>query len=555
MVGIRLGTTRITDDQLGELRELSSLRSLDLVQTRISDAGLARLRGHEGLRSLILFDTRVTDRGFESIATMIGLEALVVGLCDVAGPGLSHLESLNHLKTLSFDRLLVTDETLAPVARLTRLERLDLVDLKITDAGLAHLRGLTGLRHLGLDGNAVTDAGLAHLAGLTDLEELGLERTRVTDAGLVHLKGLPKLKRLRHGGTGITAAGLGQLAHLDRTPATNVAGRLKTPEPGSGPGAIVVPVDVTPAQIRAAVARALPTLQKSLAVYAEKRDCFSCHHQAVSLVALEIARSRGLAIDEDAVQAAVALTLADLESALEPYRKGQGQPGGVTRAAYALWTLEAGGHPADETTAAVTEYLLKADRDRDHWIAFGGPRVPMEGSPFTATALALRGLRTYGSNVRPDVVNDLYGQARSWLAKTKAADTEDRVFRLWGLEYAAATPEEIAAATKELLATQRGDGGWAQIDELASDAYATGSALVALHQAGGLATDDPAYRRGVAFLLRTQKDDGTWFVASRSHPFQPYFESGFPYGKDQFIAVAASGWAAAALGLALPPAP
>ncbi len=78
---------------------------------------------------------------------------------------------------------------------------------------------------------------------------------------------------------------------------------------------------------------------------------------------------------------------------------------------------------------------------------------------------------------------------------------------------------------------------------------------MALHQAGRLATDDPAYRRGVASLLRTQKADGTWFVASRSHPFQLYFESGFPYGKDQFIAVAASGWAAAALALALPEKP
>ncbi len=79
--------------------------------------------------------------------------------------------------------------------------------------------------------------------------------------------------------------------------------------------------------------------------------------------------------------------------------------------------------------------------------------------------------------------------------------------------------------------------------------------VVALHQAGRLATDDPAYRRGVAFLMRTQKADGTWFVASRSHPFQLYFESGFPYGKDQFIAVAASGWAAAALALTLPEKP
>src|SRR5262249_26962915 len=107
----------------------------------------------------------------------------------------------------------------------------------------------------------------------------------------------------------------------------------------------------------------------------------------------------------------------------------------------------------------------------------------------------------------------------------------------------------------DLLATQRGDGGWGQIDSLASDSYATGSALVALHEAGDLLTNDPAYRRGGAFLVHTQKADGTWFVSSRSKPFQLYFASGFPYGKDQFIAVAASGWAAAALALALPPVP
>jgi squalene cyclase len=314
------------------------------------------------------------------------------------------------------------------------------------------------------------------------------------------------------------------------------------------------PEDVTPDRVRAAVERALSPLQKSLAVYAEKRDCFSCHHQAVSLVALEIARSRGLAIDEDAVQGAVALTLADLESALEPYRKGQGQPGGVTRAAYALWTLEAGGHVADETTAAVTEYLLKADRDRDHWTT-SSRRPPIEASHFTTTALAIRGLGYYGSKTQADAARERVRQARAWLAQGQPADTEDRVFRLWGLKYAGATPAELEAASKDLLAAQRVDGGWAQADKLASDAYATGSAMVALHQAGGLSTGDAAYRRGIAFLLRTQKADGTWFVASRSHPFQPYFESGFPYGKDQFIAVAASGWAAAAMALTLPPRP
>ena len=39
---------------------------------------------------------------------------------------------------------------------------------------------------------------------------------------------------------------------------------------------------------------------------------------------------------------------------------------------------------------------------------------------------------------------------------------------------------------------------------------------------------------------------------SRSKPFQPYFESGFPHGKDQFVSMAASGWATVALALACP---
>ena len=76
--------------------------------------------------------------------------------------------------------------------------------------------------------------------------------------------------------------------------------------------------------------------------------------------------------------------------------------------------------------------------------------------------------------------------------------------------------------------------------------------LVALHLAGGIPTDLPAYRRGLDYLIWTQRDDGSWLVKSRSHPFQPYFESGFPHGPDQFISMAASGWAVAALALACP---
>jgi hypothetical protein len=42
-------------------------------------------------------------------------------------------------------------------------------------------------------------------------------------------------------------------------------------------------------------------------------------------------------------------------------------------------------------------------------------------------------------------------------------------------------------------------------------------------------------------------------VKARALVIQPYFESGFPYGHDQFISVAASNWAAMALALAVRP--
>ncbi len=276
-----------------------------------------------------------------------------------------------------------------------------------------------------------------------------------------------------------------------------------------------------------------------------------------------------------------------MNGAIAEYRKGQGQPGGVIRAGYALWTLEITGWKADETTAAVGHYLATASNKRDHMAVSSG-RPPSESSNFTATALALRGLHAFGppepgatrDDGDPKKTVDQTPQtadvpwrerALAWLVQTKPRDTEDRVFRLWGLKTAGASAAELARAGSDLKKAQRSDGGWSQLNALAetskadngkgavapsgalqSDAYATGSVLVALSLAAGVEPDDPAYHRGLEFLLRTQKGDGSWFVKSRSRPFQTYFESGFPHGPDQFISAAASAWAVASLALALP---
>jgi squalene cyclase len=146
-------------------------------------------------------------------------------------------------------------------------------------------------------------------------------------------------------------------------------------------------------------------------------------------------------------------------------------------------------------------------------------------------------------------------RARDWLSSMIPRATEESSFQLQGLAWAGAEARDIAGRASALVAEQRVDGGWAQLSTLSSDAYATGQALVALHQAGGLATTSAVYQRGMAFLLKTQFEDGSWLVTSRGRGTTRYFESGFPHGPNQFISAAGTAWATSALLLSLGPAP
>ena len=304
--------------------------------------------------------------------------------------------------------------------------------------------------------------------------------------------------------------------------------------------------------IKAAVAKSLTLLETGARGSMEKRkQCFTCHNQALPVMALTTARSRGITVDEENLRRQVRFTADFLGTNRTNYLAGRGQGGQALTAGYALWTLEMGGWKSDGTTDAVAEYLLKFQNDLDHWKP-QTVRPPSEGSLFTVSYVALRGLKMFGTTGQQERIAQRTAQVRKWAMNTAARETEDRVFRLRSLHVAEAPKDEIRGAAQDLLETQRADGGWAQLASLDSDAYATGTALVALHQAGGVATADPAYRNGLRFLLARQLDDGSWHVPTRSTPIQTYYESGYPHGEDQFISITAAGWATTALALALP---
>ncbi|HEX3147837.1 MAG TPA: prenyltransferase/squalene oxidase repeat-containing protein [Gemmataceae bacterium] len=308
----------------------------------------------------------------------------------------------------------------------------------------------------------------------------------------------------------------------------------------------------TPANLGAATDRALPPLLKAADGHIHKQTCFACHNQALPMLAFHAAREHGFIVKDEDLKEQTDFVADFLKRNKEKFRKGEGTGGQVDTAGYALLTLELGGYKPDDVTAAVTEYLLKYQADKDHW-RVSGNRPPSEASDLTTNYLALRGLHFFGTKEQQEAITKRTEAVRGWLAKTTAKDTEDRVFRLLALKEAGAKDDAIRAAAQALAKTQKADGSWSQLDGNPGDSYATGSALVALHQAGGLATTDLTYQRGVWFLLRTQAADGSWEVKSRSKPFQPYYEGGFPYGKDQFISSAASGWAAAALAMGSSP--
>jgi hypothetical protein len=175
----------------------------------------------------------------------------------------------------------------------------------------------------------------------------------------------------------------------------------------------------------------------------------------------------------------------------------------------------------------------------------------MGGTDIAITAVALRSLQVYGPKAQREKYDQAVSSASNWLMKARPQTTDERVFQLLGLAWAGVKPDNeiIKKGVRELIAEQRADGAWSQLSTLASDAYATGQALVALRQAGALPVTDPAYKRGIEFLLKTQLEDGSWYVRSRAVPLQPYFEGGFPHTNDQWISAAATNWAAMALAL------
>jgi hypothetical protein len=316
---------------------------------------------------------------------------------------------------------------------------------------------------------------------------------------------------------------------------------------------VVARVATEKADIRRSVEKSVALLQSNGPLFFKKSGCISCHNVSIPLMAMTAARERGFAVDKEVTTKLMKAHL----STLGPHRENMMQtnctlPGISTTATYGLMSMKDEGYPRDGLTDAIVHCLAQEQRPSGHWRA-GDTRPPLGTGEFAATALSIRTLKLYMPEGRSAEMNARIDRARVWLAAQVPATNDDRTFKVLGLAWSKAPARDIQVAVRLLLNTQRSDGGWAQLPDMSSDAFATSQALVALHQGAGIPATDSVYQRGVQFLLRAQLADGSWHVKSRAFGFQPYFESGFPHGHDQWISAAATSWATTALVYAVEP--
>ena len=302
---------------------------------------------------------------------------------------------------------------------------------------------------------------------------------------------------------------------------------------------------------RAAVEKSLPLLQHADVVFLSKAGCVSCHNNSLTEMTLSAARKNGFSVDEAAAQSQLNTIRVYLESWRDRVLQDIPIPGAVDTVSYILAGLAAANYPPDASTDAMARYLKRRQAADGGW-RIATQRPPIESSDFEATAITLRALQVYAPKPKQADYAKAVQKGASWLSQAQAKSTEDHVYQLLGLSWAGGgwaggNREAVRKTARELMALQRPDGGWAQIPTLAGDAYATGQALTALTEAGGLRVTDPVFQRGVRFLLSTQLEDGSWYIATRAIPGQPYFNSEFPHELDQFISAAATNWATMAL--------
>jgi hypothetical protein len=266
----------------------------------------------------------------------------------------------------------------------------------------------------------------------------------------------------------------------------------------------------------AAAERGLKFVQADAVAWKKEKQCATCHHGTFTVWAFAEARKRGYAVPAEAVTEATGWTKERFKDLDKPRDTRPGWSmvnSAALTLAFMATAVDQNKITADDLKR-ITGHLLRHQEEDGSWAWSSAPAKnrppPFFESDEIATRLALLALpQTAEFKASRE-------KAAAWLAKAKPEDTtQAAAYRLVmaAREKSPKLADDIATFKKR----QNKDGGWGQVPNAASDAYATGQAIYLLSLVG-VKPDDEAICRGASFLIGSQKPDGSWPMVRRGHP-------------------------------------
>lgn len=279
----------------------------------------------------------------------------------------------------------------------------------------------------------------------------------------------------------------------------------------------------SPRKAPRAVERSLVFLEQDAANWRQERGCATCHHGTMTVWALSEAKSQGYAVKAETLADTMQWTkdrfVPRFSKARDP------RPGWNLVSVPAIYlgvmsqTLPI--LSRDELNR-VAVHLARHQEEDGAWLL----PPPSNGQPPTwesRETIALLALLAWEPHVLADPKEAAAARvsrekAAAWLSNHKSTETTQATALRLLLEVRTdKSAQQVQRGIDELLKRQNADGGWSQVKDMPSDAYATGQTLYVLNFAR-VKPDRPEIQRAVSFLVAAQREDGSWSMTGRDHP-------------------------------------
>ena len=273
------------------------------------------------------------------------------------------------------------------------------------------------------------------------------------------------------------------------------------------------------------IERGLAFLEKDALAWRKEHQCATCHHGTMTVWALSEAKSRGYAVKPETLADLTEWTKERLKGIDKPRDKRPGWSMVNTNALYLAMMAQA--VPRQDAVSAdelrrIAGHLVRHQEADGSWAWSSAPPGNRPPPHFESDEVAaFLGYMAFGPQVSadskgPSEARESRERAAVWLGKSEPTDTTQAAgLRLLVKVRAGESADVIRPELDRLLGRQNKDGGWGQLRDLPSDAYATGQALYVLGQAG-VPPVRAEVRGGVDFLVARQRPDGSWPMKSRA---------------------------------------